>query len=98
MKQGENIADAQKRFAHIVNHLKVLGKVFQEKELNVKVLKSLNRTWQPKVTTILKSKYLTSMTHAKLFGKLREYDMNMTWIAKEEEKEQINTQDNHFFN
>ena len=38
------------------------------------------------------------MTHAKLFGKLREYDMNMTWIAKEEEKEQINTQDNHFFN
>jgi len=33
-----------KRFNHIVNNLKGLGKVFEEGESNVKVLKSLNRT------------------------------------------------------
>jgi len=71
MKQGENIVDAQKRSTHILNYLKGLGKIFEEEELNVKVLKSLNKIWQPTITTILESKDLTSITHAKLFGKLR---------------------------
>ena len=70
-----------------MNNLKGLGKVFEEKELNIKILKSLNRTWQPKVTTISKSKDLTSITYAKLFGKLREYEMDMTRMAEEEAKE-----------
>ena len=52
MKQGKTIKDVQKKFTHIVNHLKGLGKIFEEKEINVKVLKSLNRTWLSKVTTI----------------------------------------------
>jgi len=83
MKQGENIADVQKRFIHIVNHLKHLGKIFEEEELNVKVLKSLNRTWLPKVTAISESKDLTSMMHAELFGKLRKYEIHMTRMAEE---------------
>jgi len=52
MKQGESIADVQKRFTHIVNHLIGLGKEFDKEELNIEVLKCLNRSWQPKVTTI----------------------------------------------
>ena len=36
MQQGETIRDVQKRFTHIVNHLKGLGIVFEEEELNVK--------------------------------------------------------------
>ena len=52
MKSGESICDVQKRFTHIVvNHLLALGKTFDKQELNIKILKSLNRTWQPKVTT-----------------------------------------------
>ena len=51
-KQGESIADVQKRFTHIVNHLIGLGKEFVKEELNIKVLKCLDRSWQPKVTTI----------------------------------------------
>ncbi|KAL2330602.1 hypothetical protein Fmac_018183 [Flemingia macrophylla] len=47
MIQGETIMDMQKRFTHIINHLKGFGKVFDEEEVNVKVLKSLNRRWQP---------------------------------------------------
>jgi len=46
MQKGESICDVQKRFSHIVNHLMSLGKKFDEEELNIKVLKCLDRTWQ----------------------------------------------------
>ena len=45
MKQRETIGDVQKIFTHIVNHLKGLGIIFEEEDINVKELKSLNRTW-----------------------------------------------------
>ena len=62
MLKGESIAEVQKRFTRIVNHLMSLGKVFDKEELNIKILKCLNRSWQPKVTTISESKDLTSLT------------------------------------
>jgi len=39
----------QKRFTHFVNQLVALGKKFKTKELNIKILKSLNKFWKPKV-------------------------------------------------
>jgi len=44
MQSEERIADVQKRFTHIVNHLTSLGKVFDKEELNIKVLKCLDRS------------------------------------------------------
>ena len=44
MQQGESIADLQKRFTHIVNHLIGLGKQFDKEELNIKILKCLDRS------------------------------------------------------
>ena len=41
-------------------------KTFEREELNVKVLKSLNRTWQSKITTILESEDLSTMKVATL--------------------------------
>ncbi|XP_014522211.1 uncharacterized protein LOC106778738 [Vigna radiata var. radiata] len=84
MQQGETIADVQKRFTHIVNHLFGLGKKFDTNELNVKILKSLNRIWQPKVTTITESQDLTSMPMAVLFGKLREHELELNRLSVEE--------------
>ena len=72
MQQGETI---QKRFTHIINHLTGLGKTFDTDELNIKILKSLNRTWQPKVTTITESQNLATMTMVALFGKLGEHEL-----------------------
>ncbi|XP_068466433.1 uncharacterized protein [Phaseolus vulgaris] len=51
MQPEESIADVQKRFTHIVNHLIGLGKEFDREELNIKVLKCLDRSWQPKGTS-----------------------------------------------
>lgn len=44
MKNRESIYDMQKRFTHIANNLLALGKIFDKEELNIKILKSLNRT------------------------------------------------------
>ena len=52
MQPEESIADVQKRFTHIVNHLTGLGKEFDREELNIKILKCLDRSWQSKVTAI----------------------------------------------
>ena len=52
IQQGESIVKVQKRFTHIVNHLIGLGKEFDKEDLNIKVLKCLNRSWKPKVMTI----------------------------------------------
>ena len=87
MTQGETIMEMQKRFTHIVNHLKGLGKIFVEEEVNIKILKSLNRKWQPTVTAITESKDLGKMSSAELFGKLREYEMDMTRMDTDEQKD-----------
>jgi len=71
MQQGESIVEVQKRFTKIVNHLIGLGEEFDKEELNIKVLKCLDRSWQPKVTTISESRDLSTMTTTTLFGKLR---------------------------
>ena len=44
MKQGESITNVQNRFTHIINHLIGLGKEFDKEELNIKVLKCLDRS------------------------------------------------------
>jgi len=64
-----------------------LGKTFDKEELNIKILKCLDRTWQPKVTAISESKDLTSMTVASLFGKLREHELKMNRLVVQESKD-----------
>ncbi|XP_068499214.1 uncharacterized protein [Phaseolus vulgaris] len=87
MLKGETIAEVQKRFTHIVNHLISLGKTFAKEELDIKILKCLDRTWQPKVTTISEFKDLTSFTTAPLFGKLREHELEMNRLNLQEHQE-----------
>lgn len=77
MQPGESILNLHKRFVHLKNHLKTLGKTLTNDELNLKVLKSLTREWKPKVTTISEKKNLSTMTSATLFGKLQKYERNL---------------------
>ncbi|XP_047149798.1 uncharacterized protein LOC124821898 [Vigna umbellata] len=88
MKAEDTIYEVQKRFTHIVNHLMALGKVFDKEDINIKILKSLNRIWQPKVTVISESRDLTSMNMATLFGKLREHELELGRLKEEEEIEE----------
>jgi len=87
MLKGESIAEVQKRFTHIINHLMSLGKTFDKEELNIKILKCLDRSWQPKVTTISESKDLTSLTTTSLFGKLRKHELEMKRLNVQESED-----------
>jgi len=64
-----------------------LGKEFDKEYLNIKVLKCLDRNWQPKVTTISKSKDLSIITTAALFGKLREHEIGIQRLSELETSE-----------
>jgi len=46
MLKGETIAEVHKRFTHIINHLMSLEKTIEKEELNIKILKCLDRSWQ----------------------------------------------------
>jgi len=87
IQKGETIVDLQNRFTHIVNHLISLGKIFEKKELNIKILKCLDRSWQPKVTAISESKDLTTLTTTSLFGMLREHELEMNRLNDQEYEE-----------
>jgi len=87
MLKGESIAEVQKRFTHIINHLMSLGKTFYKEELNIKILKCLDRSWQPKVTAIFESKDFTSLTTTSLFGKLREHELEMNKLNVQESED-----------
>jgi len=87
MQQGESIADVQKIFTHIVNHLISLGKEFDKEDLNIKVLKCLDRSWQPKVTAISETRDLSTLTTATFCGNLREHEIEMQRLNEQESSE-----------
>ena len=70
-----------------MNHLIGLGKVFDKEELNIKILKCLDRNWQPKVTAISETRDLTTLTTTVLFGKLREHELEMNRLDEQEHRE-----------
>jgi len=61
-----------------------LGKQFDKEELNIKILKCLDRSWQPKVTAISETKDLTTLTTVVLFGKLRAHELKMRRLKEME--------------
>jgi len=85
--KGETISDVQKRFTHIVNHLIGLGKIFEREELNMNILKCLDRLWQPKVTSISETKDLNTLITTSLFGKLRKHELEMNRLNDQKNKE-----------
>ncbi|XP_068474794.1 uncharacterized protein [Phaseolus vulgaris] len=87
MLKGESFAEVQRRFTHIINHLMSLGKTFDKEELNIKILKCIDRSWQPKDMTISESKNLTSLTTTSLFGKLREHELEMNRLNVQESED-----------
>jgi len=83
----EAISDVQKRKTHIVNHLISIGKIFEREEQNIKILKCLDRSWQPKVIAIFESKDLITLTTTSLFGKLMDHELEMNRLNDQEHEE-----------
>ena len=68
MKPSETIGDMFTRFTDVVNGLKGLEKSFSDFELVNKILRSLPKSWDPKVTAIQEAKDLSNFPLEELIG------------------------------
>ncbi|CAL9075365.1 unnamed protein product, partial [Musa textilis] len=59
----------------VVNSLKSFGKSFSDFELTNKILRSLSKWWDPKITVIQESKDLNNYSIDELIGSLKTYEM-----------------------
>ncbi|XP_057998226.1 uncharacterized protein LOC131177272 [Hevea brasiliensis] len=75
MKPEETISEMSTRFTDLVNVLKALEKEFTEEELGKKVLRSLPKSWEIKVTVIFDTKDFLKFTYDELIGSLIAHKM-----------------------
>ena len=62
MKDFESIVEMFSRFMVIVNELEALGNTYSKVKKVMKILRSLPKKWETKVTTIQKVKDLTKLS------------------------------------
>ena len=85
MKPSETIGDMFSHFTDVVNGLKGLGKSFSDFELVNKILRSLPKSWDPKVTAIQEAKDLRNFPLEELIGSLMTYEMTCKAHEKHED-------------
>ena len=76
MKSIETIVEMYARFIDIINRLKSLGKSYSNDELVRKMLRSLPKSQEAKVTAIQEAKDLNTLPLENLLGSLMTYEMN----------------------
>ncbi|KAK2987751.1 hypothetical protein RJ640_016346 [Escallonia rubra] len=84
MKEHESINEIYSRFTLIINGLKLLGKIYPEKEVVRKVLRSLPKRWEAKLTAIQEAKDLNVLKLEELVGSRMIHEITMK-IRDEEE-------------
>lgn len=65
--------------------MRILGKVFENEDLVLKVLRFPYWNWKPKVNVISKSRNLSYMNLTILFGNLQEHGMELKILTDDEE-------------
>ncbi|GAV62982.1 UBN2 domain-containing protein, partial [Cephalotus follicularis] len=91
MLENENISSMYARFNDIINDLKGLGKVYTNHELVSKILRCLQKSWEPKVTVIEESKDLSTFSLEDLLGSLMTHELRMNDQARNEPKKKMIT-------
>ena len=77
MEIDESIPSMFTRFTNIINALKSLGKSYTNGEMVRKILRSLPKGWQPKVTAIQEAKDLNILELDELMGSLMTHEITM---------------------
>ena len=81
MKASETIGDMYTRFTDVVNGLRALGKCFLNSELVNKILRSLSKKWDSKVTALQETKDLNIFSLEELIGSLMGSGCNFPGFA-----------------
>ncbi|KAA3477076.1 UBN2 domain-containing protein [Gossypium australe] len=77
IKSRESIKEMFNIFTDIINGLKSLGKAYSNKQMMKKLLNSLSKEWEAKVTTIEESKDLDKLSLDELISSLITYEMKL---------------------
>ena len=77
MQSKETISDMYNRFTTIIKNLKGLGKTYANKEMVKKILNSLPKSWEAKVTAIEESKDPNTFPLDELVGSLLTHEMKI---------------------
>ena len=77
MKPNEYILDMFTRFTDIINNLKNLDRAYTDVELCMKILRSLPRSWEAKVTIIQEAKDMSLLKLEELLGSLMTLELKL---------------------
>ena len=77
MKHDESIKQMYTRFTDIINNLSSLGKQYTTSEMVRKILRSLPKQWEAKVTAIQDAKDLSKLPLDELIGSLMTHEITM---------------------
>ena len=86
MESNESISSMYIRFTDIINNLKNLDKSYTDFELCKKILRSLPRSWEAKITAIQEMKDLTCLKLEELLGSLMTHELTLNQQEEEEVK------------
>ncbi|VFQ88294.1 unnamed protein product [Cuscuta campestris] len=84
MKENEKVEEMFERFSNIINPLNLLGKVYIDRELVRKVLRSLSPKWRSKVDAIEEGRGFQTITYDSLRGNLITYETTQFFKVVEE--------------
>ncbi|KZV27968.1 hypothetical protein F511_06443, partial [Dorcoceras hygrometricum] len=71
MKSGETMSEFDERFSSVVIDLTILGKEYNNRELALKVMRSLPKEWDVKTMAMRESKDLNKLELHDLFANLK---------------------------
>ena len=83
MKNDESISEMFTRFTNIINGLKSLGKPYTNPKNVRKILRSLPKNWEAKVTAIQEAKDLKVLSLDELMGSLMTHELTMRYHEEE---------------
>ncbi|CAL9105583.1 unnamed protein product [Musa textilis] len=94
MEPSKTIDDMYTNFIDVVNNLRALGKFFSDFELINKILRSLPKRWDLKITAIQESKDLNFYSLEELIGSLITDEIGYTkvWNFKQKSTTSVITQ------
>ena len=84
IESKESITKMFTHFTNIINGLKSLDKYYSNSDLVRKILRSLPRSWEAKVTAIQEAKDLNTLPLEELLGSLMTHELTMKQYSEEE--------------
>ena len=90
MEVDESIPSMFTRFTNIINSLRSLRKSYTNGEMVRKILRSLPKGWQPKVTAIQEAKDLNILELDELMGSLMTHEITMKTHDDHDKKKEGN--------